>query len=227
MLKVTLSIRALRAVLTAVSTEETRYYLNGINLEFTPDGVVMAATDGHRMIVLRQPYGEHGATAAHASVIVPRDLVAKLKINPRMKTLDTTDLTIGDDGRLTFEHAGESFGGSRIDATFPDYRRIVPQDLDGKPAQYNPVYLADFAKARVELGANPTKKGGASPVVKYNGESPAIVDFAYGTSFQAIGVIMPLRVPTTMVATCHTWASAPAQEWPTDATTAAADAAAA
>ena len=64
MLKVTLNIRALRAVLVAVSTEETRYYLNGINLEFTPDGVIMAATDGHRMIVLRQAYGEHAATAA-------------------------------------------------------------------------------------------------------------------------------------------------------------------
>jgi DNA polymerase-3 subunit beta len=226
MLKVTLSIRALRAVLVAVGTEETRYYLNGINLEFTPDGVIMAATDGHRMIVLRQPYGEHGATAAHASVIVPRDLVAKLKVNKRDGDAMTT-LTIADDGRLTFEHAGESFGGSRIDGAFPDYRRIVPQDLDGKPAQYNPAYLADFAKARVELGANPTKKGGASPVVRYNGESPAIVDFAYGTSFQAIGVIMPLRVPTTMVATQHTWASAPAAAWPADAAPAAADAAAA
>ena len=222
MLKVTLNIRALRAVLVAVSTEETRYYLNGINLEFTPDGVIMAATDGHRMIVLRQPYGEHAATAAHASVIVPRDLVAKLKI--KLKTLDETTLTIGDDGKLLFEHAGESFGGSRVDGTFPDYRRVVPQDLDGKPAQYNPAYLADFAKARVELGAEPTKKGGASPVVRYNGESPAVGDFAYNTGFQAIGVIMPLRVPTTMVVTQHTWASAPAAAWP-DATPAASAAA--
>jgi DNA polymerase-3 subunit beta len=224
MLKVTLSIRALRAVLVAVSSEETRYYLNGINLEFTPDGVIMAATDGHRMIVLRQPYGEHAATGAHASVIVPRDLVAKLKINPRMKTLDTTDLTIGDDGRLTFEYAGELFGGSRIDGSFPDYRRIVPQNVSNEAAQYNPAYLADFAKARVELGAETTKKGGASPVVRYNGESPAVVDFAYGTGFQAIGVIMPLRVPTTMVATPHTWASAPRAAWP-DATPAASAAA--
>jgi hypothetical protein len=218
MLKVTLSIRALRAVLVAVSTEETRYYLNGINLEFTPDGVAMCATDGHRMIVLRQAYGEHAATAAHASVIVPRDLVAKLKINPRMKTLDTTTLTIGDDGKLTFEHAGESFGGSRVDGTFPDYRRVVPKDLDGTPAQYNPQYLADFAKARVELGAEPTKKGGASPVVRYNGESPAVVDFAYGTGFQAIGVLMPIRDRTET--TYYTWASAPAAAWP-DATPAA------
>jgi DNA polymerase III sliding clamp (beta) subunit (PCNA family) len=134
MLKVTLNIRALRAVLVAVSTEETRYYLNGVNLEFTPDGVVMAATDGHRMIVLRQPYGEHYATGAHASVIVPRDLVAKLKV--KLRTLDETTLTIGDDGKLTFEHAGEMFGGSRVDGNFPDYRRVVPQDLDGKPAQW-------------------------------------------------------------------------------------------
>jgi len=207
MLKVTLSIRALRALLIPVSTEETRYYLNGVNLEFTPDGVIMAATDGHRMIVLRQPYGEHAATAAHASVIVPRDLVAKLKVNKRDGDAMTT-LTIGDDGRLTFEHAGESFGGSRIDGTFPDYRRIVPQDLDGKPAQYNPAYLADFAKARKELGGDRT----TSPVVRYNGENPAVVDFAYGTGFQAVGVIMPIRDRTDT--TYYSWASAPAQEWP-------------
>ena len=225
MLKVTLNIRALRATLVAVSTEETRYYLNGINLEFTPDGVVLAATDGHRMIVLRQPYGEHGATAAHASVIVPRDLVAKLKIHPRMKTLDTTDLTIADDGRLTFEHAGESFGGSRIDGVFPNYRAVMPKDLDGKPAQYNPAYLADFAKARKELGGDPGKNGGTGPVVRYNGEGPAVVDFAHGTDFQAIGVIMPIRDRTD--ATYHSWASAPAQAWPVDAAPAATDAAAA
>jgi hypothetical protein len=218
MLKVTLNIRALRATLVAVSTEETRYYLNGINLEFTPDGVIMAATDGHRMIVLRQPYGEHAATGAHASVIVPRDLVAKLKINPRMKTLDTTDLTIGDDGKLTFEHAGEMFGGARVDGSFPDYRRVVPKDLDGKPAQYNPQYLADFAKARKELGGDRT----TSPVVRYNGEGPAIVDFAWDTGFEAFGVIMPLR--TTDKTLHYTWASAPAAAWP-DATPAASAAA--
>ena len=216
MLKVTLNIRALRATLVAVSTEETRYYLNGINLEFTPDGVTMCATDGHRMIILRQPYGEHAATGAHASVIVPRDLVAKLKI--KLKTLDETTLTIADDGRLTFEHAGESFGGSRIDGTFPDYRRVVPKDLDGKPAQYNPAYLADFAKARKELGGDRT----TSPVVRYNGGSPAVVDFAYGTGFQAIGVLMPIREIDD--GTYHSWASAPMAAWP-DATPAASAAA--
>ena len=208
MLKVTLNIRALRATLVAVSTEETRYYLNGINLEFTPEGVTMCATDGHRMIVLRQPYGEHAATGAHASVIVPRDLVAKLKINPRMKTLDTTDLTIGDDGRLTFEHAGESFGGSRVDGNFPDYRRVVPQDLTGEAAQYDPIYLADFAKARKELGGDRT----TSPIVRYNGGSPAVVDFAWGTGFQAIGVLMPIRDRTEP--TVHYWAHTLAAAWP-------------
>ena len=222
MLKVTLNIRALRAVLVAVSTEETRYYLNGVNLEFTPDGVVMAATDGHRMIVLRQPYGEHYATGAHASVIVPRDLVAKLKV--KLRTLDETTLTIGDDGKLTFEHAGEMFGGSRVDGNFPDYRRVVPQNLDGKPAQYNPQYLADFAKARQELtGQKADRDGKTSPIVRYNGDSPAVVDFAYGTGFQAIGVLMPIRDRTD--ATYHTWASAPMAAWP-DATPADAAAAA-
>jgi hypothetical protein len=129
------------------------------------------------------------------------------------KTLDETTLTIGDEGKLTFEHAGELFGGSRIDGTFPDYRRIVPQDLDGKPAQYNPAYLADFAKARKELGGDPGKNGGTGPIVRYNGESPAVVDFAWDTGFQAIGVLMPIRDRTD--ATYYSWASAPAAAWPT------------
>jgi DNA polymerase-3 subunit beta len=147
-------------------------------------------------------------------VIVPRDLVAKLKI--KLRTLDETTLTIGDDGKLTFEHAGEMFGGARVDGTFPDYRRVVPQDLDGKPAQYNPAYLADFAKARQELtGTKLDKDGKGSPLVRYNGGSPAVVDFAWDTGFQAFGVIMPLR--TTDRTLYHTWASAPAAAWP-DAT---------
>jgi DNA polymerase-3 subunit beta len=115
------------------------------------------------------------------------------------------------------------FGGARVDGSFPDYRRVVPTDLDGKPAQYNPAYLADFAKARQELtGHKLDKDGKTSPIVRYNGGSPAVVDFAYETGFQAIGVLMPIRDRTD--ATYHTWASAPAAAWP-DATPAASAAA--
>jgi hypothetical protein len=61
--------------------------------------------------------------------------------------------------------------------------------------------------------------------VRYNGGSPAIVDFAYNTGFQAIGVIMPIRDRTDT--TYYSWASAPAQEWPAEAAPTATDAAAA
>jgi hypothetical protein len=84
----------------------------------------------------------------------------------------------------------------------------MPKDLNGVAAQYNQAYLADFAKARKELGGDRT----TSPVVRYNGENPAVVDFAYGTGFQAVGVIMPIRDRTDT--TYYSWASAPAQEWP-------------
>jgi hypothetical protein len=95
---------------------------------------------------------------------------------------------------------------------------VVPQDLTGEAAQYDPIYLADFAKARKELGGDRT----TSPIVRYNGGSPAVVDFAYGTGFQAIGVLMPIRDRTD--ATYHNWASTPAAAWP-DATPAASAAA--
>lgn len=213
----TLNIRALRAVLTAVGTEEIRYYLNGVNIEFTPDAVVMTATDGHRAIVLHQPYvpGEP-PTAFIASVIVPRELVAKLKVKPKGGEICVMTLTPSADGsprRVAFEYCGEQISAPAIDGTFPGYRRIIPQTLSGAPAQFNPIYLADFAKARAELtGSKANKDGSDTPIVRYNGNDSALVDFAYDTGFQAIGVLMPVRDRTTPAP--YAWAYAEPRAWP-------------
>lgn len=210
MLKVTLNIRALRAANVVASKEEIQFYLNGVNLEFTPEGVIICATNGHQMIILRQPYGEHAATGPHQSVIVPRELIDKLKISKRA-TDDLTVLTIYDDGRLTFEQNGEIFGKSRIDGTFPNFRHAIPKTLSGEAAQLNPAYLMSFEKARKELGGASIKSGGSTPTIGYNGLDSNVVDFAFGTDFKAIGIIMPMR--NKSVSDEYLWAKAPASSW--------------
>ena len=55
---------------SAVSTEETRYYLNGVHIEPAPDGgVLMVATDGHRLLCIRDPKGFYAGDDERGSII--------------------------------------------------------------------------------------------------------------------------------------------------------------
>ncbi|RZM10994.1 MAG: DNA polymerase III subunit beta, partial [Sphingomonas sp.] len=72
----------------AISTEETRYYLNGIFLHVADDVLKAAATDGHRLarVTLPRPDGAEGMP----DVIVPRKCVGELR-----KLLDEVDGSVG------------------------------------------------------------------------------------------------------------------------------------
>ena len=114
----------------AISTEETRYYLNGIFLHVTDDGepsLRAAATDGHRLarVTLPRPTGAEGMP----DIIVPRKCVAEVR-----KLLDES----GDNNiqidlsaskiRFTFDKA--ILTSKLIDGTFPDYSRVIPTGND-------------------------------------------------------------------------------------------------
>jgi DNA polymerase III subunit beta len=114
----------------AISTEETRYYLNGIFLHVTDDNGPLlraAATDGHRLarVTLPRPTGADGMP----DIIIPRKCVAEIR-----KLLDES----GDNNiqidlsaskiRFTFDNA--ILTSKLIDGTFPDYTRVIPTAND-------------------------------------------------------------------------------------------------
>jgi DNA polymerase III subunit beta len=114
----------------AISTEETRYYLNGIFLHVTDDGEPVlraAATDGHRLarVTLPRPNGADGMP----DVIIPRKCVAEVR-----KLLDeSSDNNIqislsASKIRFTFDSA--ILTSKLIDGTFPDYTRVIPTAND-------------------------------------------------------------------------------------------------
>lgn len=114
----------------AISTEETRYYLNGIYLHAAdgPDGRVLraVATDGHRLARVEEPLPE-GAESM-PGVIVPRKTVAELR-----KLLDEQDgdVEIGlSDTRIQFRAGTITLTSKLIDGTFPEYERVIPRDND-------------------------------------------------------------------------------------------------
>ncbi len=114
----------------AISTEETRYYLNGIYLhESERDGVAVlraVATDGHRLASVELPLPD-GASGM-PGVIVPRKTVAELR-----KLIDETETDVQvalSDTKIRFTFDGAVLSSKLIDGTFPDYDRVIPAGND-------------------------------------------------------------------------------------------------
>ncbi|NVN12967.1 DNA polymerase III subunit beta [Nguyenibacter vanlangensis] len=114
----------------AISTEETRYYLNGIYLHVATgdDGPMLraVATDGHRLarVETEVPPGAEDIPG----VIVPRKTVAELR-----KLLDegSEDVAIGlSDTRIQFTVGTVTLTSKLIDGTFPEYDRVIPRGND-------------------------------------------------------------------------------------------------
>lgn len=110
----------------AISTEETRYYLNGIFLHVADDVLKAAATDGHRLarVTVPRPDGADGMP----DVIVPRKCVAELR-----KLLDEVDGSVGvslSGSKIRFDLGAAILTSKLIDGTFPDYSRVIPQGND-------------------------------------------------------------------------------------------------
>ena len=111
----------------AISTEETRYYLNGIYFHIAESGDVKVlrsvATDGHRLASMEvpMPKGAEGMP----SVIIPRKAVAELR---KLVDESNADITIGiSDSKIRFSFDDTILTSKLIDGTFPDYQRVIPE----------------------------------------------------------------------------------------------------
>jgi DNA polymerase-3 subunit beta len=127
----------------AISTEETRYYLNGVYMHVSEsDGQKVlrcVATDGHRLARIDAPLPS-GAEGM-AGVIVPRKTVGELR-----KLLDDDEATIAvsvSETKVRFATPAITLTSKVIDGTFPDYSRVIPT---GNTRRLE-VDAAEFAKA--------------------------------------------------------------------------------
>ncbi|TMJ10829.1 MAG: DNA polymerase III subunit beta [Alphaproteobacteria bacterium] len=113
----------------AISTEETRYYLNGIFLHVSDEEkpvLKAAATDGHRLarVTVDRPGGAEGMP----DVIIPRKCVAELR-----KLLDEADGMVQislSETKVRFGLGNAILTSKLIDGTFPDYSRVIPTAND-------------------------------------------------------------------------------------------------
>ena len=118
----------------AISTEETRYYLNGIYLHAAKAKAGGAelpvlravATDGHRLARVEMPLPDGAANIP--GVIVPRKTVTEIR-KLIDEAADRIELSLSDN-KIRFAFDSVVVTSKLIDGTFPDYERVIPVGND-------------------------------------------------------------------------------------------------
>jgi DNA polymerase-3 subunit beta len=127
-------VRAFKLVKDSMSTEESRYYLNGAFIAIENDKLVAVSTDGHRLSI---------AQICDAIFERPDAIVPRKAVNELLKILSDFEGEMKveiDERTITFEIGELLFTSKLIDGTFPDYTRVVPTDAD-MTLKVNPVEL--------------------------------------------------------------------------------------
>jgi DNA polymerase-3 subunit beta len=114
----------------AISTEETRYYLNGLYLHTVQEGgearLRAVATDGHRLALAEMPAPQGAAGAP--GVIVPRKTVQEAR---RLLDDASGPVTLGvSQQKVRMEFGAAALTSKVIDGSFPDYVRVIPKGND-------------------------------------------------------------------------------------------------
>lgn len=130
-IKATIDLNVLAAMNEcAASKEDARYYLCGVLIEVYSQQNIYCATDGHRLLVHRQKFSDTDKETPELikAVILPSDECKALK--PKKSEPTSAALTFETDGYLkVLRQDGSARLFRPIDGTFPDWRRIVPEQV--------------------------------------------------------------------------------------------------
>ena len=114
----------------AISTEETRYYLNGIYFHVVGEGddaqLRAVATDGHRLAKAEIPAPQ--GSLGMPGIIVPRKTVGEVQ---KLLEDSESDAEIGlSETKMRLAIGDLVLTSKLIDGTFPDYERVIPKAND-------------------------------------------------------------------------------------------------
>lgn len=122
----------------AISTEETRYYLNGIYFHTAENMLRAVATDGHRLALAEMPVPA-GASGL-PGIIIPRKTITELR-----RLIDGADGNVElsvSDAKIRFTLGTAVLTSKLIDGSFPDYDRVIPKTNDKQLTMDNKVFAS-------------------------------------------------------------------------------------
>jgi DNA polymerase-3 subunit beta len=155
-------IQGLRATLFASSGDEAKQLLTGVHLQLEPDALECAATDGHRLAVLRLPQTQ--TTAEPFEVTVPARSLRELERLLSGRSSDEPLSLFCDRGQVVFLWADQVLTSRSLDGAYPKYRQLIPESFSRQiqidrralvSALERVAVLADQHNNVVKLSADP------------------------------------------------------------------------
>jgi DNA polymerase-3 subunit beta len=131
-------IKGLRATLFASSGDEAKQLLTGVHLGLDANGLECAATDGHRLAVLRLQNGADAPAAAGEPVDQAADLLDVTVPARSLRELERLLSSRGasdpvslfcDRGQVVFQWADQVLTSRSLDGTYPNYRQLIPESF--------------------------------------------------------------------------------------------------
>ncbi|HUX06880.1 MAG TPA: DNA polymerase III subunit beta [Acidobacteriota bacterium] len=136
----------------AITTEETRYALNGAQLSFEAGKIRMVSTDAHRLSFVEYPFKEYEGEPM--DILVPRKTVAELRtlIGEKPENVEFGH----SENHLFFRVGGRTLDSRMLEGQFPNYEKVIPKGND-KRVTINREVLAE-AINRVALLSHETSR---------------------------------------------------------------------
>ncbi len=124
----------IRKTIFAVSTDETRYVLNGVYFQVDGGKLRMVATDGHRLAFIQKKL--EGKNDDKASVIIPTKTLNELsKVISDLGKGKEDELIVESyvtDNQIKFVIEGVEIISRLIEGQFPNYEQVIPKESDKK-----------------------------------------------------------------------------------------------
>ena len=167
-----------------------RNYLLGLHCEINQSESFLISTDVKVLVAYHHPEGHGDADQGRIEFTIPKELLTGLK--PRGSIAISMDT---DQKMCNVQQQGTSRSADFIQDRYPDWRRVIPTEVSGEVALYDPALMIPIAKAARHLGCNHC-------YVTPNGFSGGYVGFGRE---EIVGVIMPMKadMARSFPAWCH------------------------
>jgi DNA polymerase-3 subunit beta len=192
---------SLRKTSYAISTDETRYVLNGVLFSFKDNKLTLVATDGRRLAMV--DIDLEFPRSHEADIIIPTKAVTELQ---RLLT-DEGDVRVSvGTGQIAFDLNGTLLVSKLIEGNYPNYKQVIPGEMKERVTLERETFLnslrrvsllasdksnsikLNFSKNNIDITANTPEVGEAkeSLPVAYKGREFSI---AFNPEF----LMAPLR----------------------------------
>jgi DNA polymerase-3 subunit beta len=131
-------VEGLRSTLFASSADEAKQILTGIHLKVENGGLEFAATDGHRLAVLRNSNSGNASANASAgvdegaeafAVTVPARSLRELERLLSARPSDESISLFCDRGQVVFLWADQVLTSRTLEGTYPNYGQLIPESF--------------------------------------------------------------------------------------------------